>query len=62
MISTYKYNISIVLDADDYPGRRKAIVYSAFTGQKLGSVNYDPVLESGCPEDIDNYISSNMRF
>ena len=60
MISTYRYNISIVLDADNYPGRRKAVVYSAFTGHMLGYVHYDSVLESGCPEEIDDYVNSNL--
>ena len=62
MISTHSYNISIVLDADDYPGRRKAIVYSTYTGRKLGTVPYDKVLESGQPEEIEDYINSNMKF
>ena len=63
MRHTFKYDISIVLDPDDTTfGKRVGVVYSAYTGRKLGTVPYNKVLESGHPEEIEDYINSNMKF
>jgi len=63
MISTNYYDISIVIDPEDNMfGQRLGVVYSGFTGKKLGTVNYNRILETGQPEEVDDYINSNMNY
>ena len=60
MIQTLHYNISVILDDDGY---RFLDVYSAFTGQKLGTCPYNKIIESySHPDEVDDWVNSNMKF
>ena len=58
MIDTYKYKVVVILNEND---ERVLAVYSPYTGQYLGWCHYTPLVESyTAPEEIDDYINSNM--